>query len=174
MSQNDNPENDDSGSSVVPADSDHNDDDVNGSRLVQAEILLDSLPAEQRVEVISRYYQGPLPPPQWFDGYNQVVPGAAERILSMAEAEQTHRHGWENKALEKSSQYSMRGLNYGLITAFGLIGGGVLAAYWEQQAVAIAFVSAGAIGIIANFIQGRKGKPSGEKKNDSETEDSED
>lgn len=33
-------------------------------------------------------YQGPLPTPEAFAGYNSVLPGAAERILSMAEVDQ--------------------------------------------------------------------------------------
>ena len=32
-------------------------------------------------------YQGPLPTPEAFAGYNSVLPGAAERILSMAESD---------------------------------------------------------------------------------------
>ncbi len=33
-------------------------------------------------------YQGTLPTPEAFAGYNSVLPGAAERILSMAESDQ--------------------------------------------------------------------------------------
>ncbi len=40
-----------------------------------------------------------LPSPEVLEGYNYVVEGSAARILGMFEAEQKHRHEWENKAL---------------------------------------------------------------------------
>ena len=40
---------------------------------------------------------GPLPPPSILAGYEQVLSGAAERIVSMAEKEQEHRHSFDNK-----------------------------------------------------------------------------
>ncbi|MDO5758979.1 MAG: DUF2335 domain-containing protein [Rhodobacterales bacterium] len=36
-------------------------------------------------------HQGPLPSPEVFAGYEHVLPGAADRILSMAEADVTTR-----------------------------------------------------------------------------------
>ena len=45
-------------------------------------------------------FSGPLPPPELLKQYDEVVPGAAERIISMAEAEQARetemgRRGFE-------------------------------------------------------------------------------
>ncbi len=37
-------------------------------------------------------YQGPIPPPQMLARYEEIVPGAGERILAMAEKEQQNRH----------------------------------------------------------------------------------
>jgi uncharacterized membrane protein len=51
---------------------------------------------EQRLEV----HSGPLPPVSDFSGYDQIVPGAAERILVMAESEISHRHEQERKSLD--------------------------------------------------------------------------
>lgn len=44
-------------------------------------------------EEISRVeaFSGPLPPPEVLRGYNDVLPGAAERIFTMAEAQAEHR-----------------------------------------------------------------------------------
>ena len=43
--------------------------------------------------------EGPLPSPQAFKGYEDTLPGAANRILEMAENEQNHRHKHEMAAL---------------------------------------------------------------------------
>ena len=37
------------------------------------------------------HYSGPLPPSKEFENYNRVLPGAAERILVMAEKQQAER-----------------------------------------------------------------------------------
>lgn len=42
-------------------------------------------------------YSGPLPRPEDLAKYNEIVPGAAERILSMAEKEMRHRQEIEQR-----------------------------------------------------------------------------
>jgi uncharacterized membrane protein len=42
--------------------------------------------------------QGPLPTPEELFQYNQLIPGAAERIIAMAEREQAHRMNLEDMA----------------------------------------------------------------------------
>ena len=44
-------------------------------------------------------FSGPLPPASEFTQYDAALPGTAERILKMAEAELTERHKRENRAL---------------------------------------------------------------------------
>ena len=56
---------------------------------------LEQLPEDSRVEVLSRFtpvevasvHRGSLPPPESFRGYEDILPGAAERILVIAEKE---------------------------------------------------------------------------------------
>lgn len=47
--------------------------------------------------------KGPLPTPETLAGYEQACPGAADRIIKMAEAEQTHRHIQEARSLRHST-----------------------------------------------------------------------
>ncbi|WP_081195373.1 DUF2335 domain-containing protein [Halomonas sp. BC1] len=42
-------------------------------------------------------YSGPLPPSAEMEKYERISPGAADRILAMAEKEQAHRHEQEEK-----------------------------------------------------------------------------
>lgn len=56
----------------------------------------------QTVQVVQQQtYQGPIPHPSDLEKYELVIPGAAERILHMAEAENQHRHKQEEAALHK-------------------------------------------------------------------------
>ena len=54
--------------------------------------LLSKVPEDIRLEVKTLIrdfsFSGPIPPPQFLEGYERVLPGSADRILTMAENEQ--------------------------------------------------------------------------------------
>lgn len=66
-------------------------------------------------------YQGPLPHPDLLVKYEEIIPGAAERILSMAEKEQQHRHQLESEVIKKEIAQKGRGLNFGFTLALLII-----------------------------------------------------
>lgn len=49
--------------------------------------------------MVQRIHSGPLPAPETYAQYNEIHPGAAERILKMAEKEQSHRHRSEDRII---------------------------------------------------------------------------
>ena len=75
--------------------------------------------SSKKSEIVSleQHFTGPLPPPQILKGYEEVHPGTAERIISMAESEQQHRHNMQRKELNLF--VGLKGLS--MISAF-LIG----------------------------------------------------
>jgi uncharacterized membrane protein len=62
------------------------------------------------VHLISQFirtqYSGPIPPAREMVAYEQALPGSANRIMSMAEKEQNHRHGLEVK--EANREFSIK------------------------------------------------------------------
>src|SRR6266542_3762073 len=54
-------------------------------------------------------FAGPLPPPSTLQRYEELVPGAADRILAMAERNQAHRHALETAAIYHEIRASDRG-----------------------------------------------------------------
>lgn len=56
-------------------------------------------------------FQGPIPSPDALDRYNKVIPGAAERILKMAESETAHRHQQEIQTLNANVNAQTRQLD---------------------------------------------------------------
>lgn len=66
-------------------------------------------------------YQGPLPHPDLLVKYEEIIPGSAERILSMAEKEQQHRHQLENEVIKKEIAQKGRGLYFGFTLALLII-----------------------------------------------------
>jgi len=70
-------------------------------------------------------FSGPLPPPEVLEKYNQVAPGLAERIISMAEKQSTHRQGLERTVVESNAYVQKVGPFLGFIVAMTAVGGGI-------------------------------------------------
>ena len=73
---------------------------------------------------ISRF-SGPLPPPETLEKYNQIVPGAAERIIKMAENQQKHRHDLEKNVTDSNVSSQKLGLILAFVLAMTAIVGGI-------------------------------------------------
>lgn len=54
-------------------------------------------------------FRGPIPHPDLLAKYDVVQPGLAERIVSMAEREQDHRHGIVEQAVQANVDSDRRG-----------------------------------------------------------------
>jgi uncharacterized membrane protein len=63
---------------------------------------------------ISQSWSAPLPPPDVLAGYERLLPGAAERILLMAETAVTGRIEADKKIADAEIHASKRGLSFGM------------------------------------------------------------
>lgn len=61
------------------------------------------------LETYFESHRGPLPPARELRNYDVVLPGAAERIVAMAEREQAHRHTLEAKIVDDEVSLRRRG-----------------------------------------------------------------
>jgi len=52
-------------------------------------------PKAEALKQQSMPYQGPITPPELLRQYDEIVPGAADRILEMAEEQSKHRQSCE-------------------------------------------------------------------------------
>ena len=105
----------------------------------------------------SASFQGPLPPPGMYRGYEDVLPGSADRILTIFEKEQNHRINWENESLKVSANEAKRGQLFGFIIAMFCISISAFLAYGGQRLVPSILIGAGASTLVWQFIQ-KKGK----------------
>lgn len=123
---------------------------------------------------VSTEFEGPLPPPAMLDGYNQVIPDGANRIMRMAESEAEHRRSVEKEvlAIQREDLWRERSeRRLGQILAFVLCTIAILAGvYGVTQSsgpagqIAGGFVGVGGLAsLVIAFITGRRndgGKPS--------------
>ncbi|HEY4532818.1 MAG TPA: DUF2335 domain-containing protein [Fusobacterium sp.] len=82
------------------------------------------------------HYSGIIPPPNIVQGYENVCPGAADRILAMTENDLKHKYTMEQKDLESTVQCRRkklesefilfkRGQNFGFIIMMTALIGGI-------------------------------------------------
>lgn len=127
-----------------------------GGKLPPAEVV-ECVPESVRAEAVaSAAFSGLLPPPTIYRGYNEVLPGSAERILRLAEKEQDRRIGREKEKLGLASQRSRLGLWLGFVIAvFALVTSGLLATNGHDL-VAGVVGCAGLAGAAAGLIHERR------------------
>lgn len=76
-------------------------------------------------KVVASSFSGPLPPGDAFAKYEEVCPGAADRILSMAERQAEHRQTLEKIHEETVGRNSKMGIICAAGLAFSVLVGGV-------------------------------------------------
>jgi uncharacterized membrane protein len=97
-----------------------------------------------RAEVYS-YHQGPLPDPETYQGYGEVVEDAPERMLSMVEREQGHRHRME-----------LLGQIVGAVAILGALVGGFILILLGYGIPAALFAAAGASPSVYAALRARR------------------
>jgi uncharacterized membrane protein len=106
----------------------------------------------QTVIAVSRkFHKGPLPAPEDFEHYDTVLPGAAERIIAMAEKEQAHRHDAERKVIFHEFGTRYVGQVGALVALVLLVAAVIFCAYIGQPVTASVIVAVG--GIVIGFLK---------------------
>ena len=74
--------------------------------------------------MIASSFSGPLPPPNVLRGYEGVLPGSADRIISMAEKQLSHRHDVEARIVKSNLRNESVGMWLSFILTMALMGFG--------------------------------------------------
>ena len=100
------------------------------------------------------FFNGPLPPPVILEKYNSIVPGAAERIITMAEEQAKHRKELEAKVINSDIGNSRLGLWFGLIIGLAGLASSVIVIIYGKQ-IAGGVLGIGTIGsLVGVFVYG--------------------
>lgn len=113
----------------------------------------------QQIQVQQEHYSGPLPQPEALAKYDQIVPGAAERILRMAEKEMEHRHDVDVSATKHAVRVTYLGIIFAFIAVLILSGAVIFALHKGYDTVAGA-IAVGAIAAVAGVFITAKVKQS--------------
>jgi uncharacterized membrane protein len=109
----------------------------------------------ERTLAVRTEFSGPVPPPAILERYDQILPGAAERILAMAERQATHRQSLERTVVEGNAIAQRRGQVLGFILALAaLVIGGTLV-WYDKRVEGLATIIVDIVGLVSLFIYGR-------------------
>lgn len=104
----------------------------------------------------SEIFSGPLPHPRHLQAYESICPGLADRLLKMAEMQQSADIEYDKA--EQANEHA--DLKRGMWMGFGALGLLIVAAgatAWAgQTGMAVTFLGTAAVGTVGRFIAGRK------------------
>lgn len=130
--------------------------------------VLEELEPHQK-EVLTQWFEvafsGPLPPPQVLDGYDRLITDGADRIMAMAEREQSHRHKHDDKnsdrvdlLVDNDITLSQRGQLGGMAVMFLLVIGALVFAYLDRLPVALATFLGGVAVQVGSWVLNRSAR----------------
>ena len=120
-----------------------------------ADVASKSPQASRGIVRQSASFEGPMPPPAILEGYERLVPGAAERILAMAESDTKHQHAIEFSALNAAEGEVKRGQIFAFIIGLAALLASMFALYMGSPAVAGIIGGTTVVGLVSVFIVGR-------------------
>ena len=110
------------------------------------------------IEIRAQHFQGPIPPPDTLAKYEEIIPGAAERILSMAEKQGNHRRNLETKVIAKDSGRASRGQIFAFIISMTIIIGGFVMIWQGKSLEGMSSIIGAITALVGVFIYGKVSK----------------
>jgi len=101
-------------------------------------------------------YAGPIPPAAELERYEGICAGAADRILTMAEAQAKHRRAIEDRVIRSNTINSTLGVVFAFILGLSTILGGVFLVFNGLVVSGTILGSAGLTGLVWVFIYGTR------------------
>jgi uncharacterized membrane protein len=101
-------------------------------------------------------YSGPLPHPDALERYNQIVPGAADRIIAQFEKQAAHRQGLERKVVHSNTFCQKLGTISALLIGLAGVGGGIYLIHAGQSGSGLTAFFSTIGSLVGVFIYGKE------------------
>lgn len=108
------------------------------------------------VRVAASFSYGLLSAPEALERYNQILPGAADRILAMAERQEQHRQEMEERIITASVSSQKLGVKLGFVIAMTAIVGGIWLALAGRSGAGLTSIIGALAALVGVFVYGKK------------------
>ena len=132
----------------------------------KAQNVVDQLDPEQKKAIMTLQaveYQGPLPPPQMLQGYEDIEKGLASRIVAMAEKDQQKAFEHREKVLKFQGRDSLLGAIFSFLTVIVTLVVGTILLLNNKDVGGLVALITGVGTIIKLFLGDRNKKDDSEK-----------
>lgn len=109
-----------------------------------------------RVQAQVSAFRGPLPPPEILREYDQILPGLAERVVTMAENQSRHRQDVEKSVISTRNRNETLGQIFGFILALVIAGGSIWLIFMGKKIEGLATIIAEIASLAGIFIYARR------------------
>ena len=117
-------------------------------------------PTEQASLTVRARWRGPLPPPSQLVAYNDALPDAAERILTMTERAHAHHLQIQDKLVDNSYKLARNGQFLGLLVAIIILAFAAFVGYLGSTNVAGLIAVLDVAAVTAVFVYSGMGRQS--------------
>lgn len=122
------------------------------------------VPQGQQAQVVAQVvslvseerFSGPIAHPKHLREYEEICPGAADRIIAMAETSLSHARELQATAMQGDIADVKAGRAYGFWALIALVAAAFGSTYTGHDGIAVTFLGTGVLGVIGQLIQGRK------------------
>ena len=112
----------------------------------------DSPAARIIAATVATSFSGPLPPPDFVERYEEVVPGAGARILTMAEQRAAHKNHLEIESAKRAS----RGLIAGTTVALAALAVALVAILSGEPIIGGVIAGADLVALVGVYVYGTR------------------
>ncbi len=116
-------------------------------------------PSPQPPTVVSRTLQrefsGPVPPPDYLEQYDRVLPGLSERIVVLAESQSRHRQALEKEVTLTRLRNEARGQTFAFVLAALVLAGSIWLISLGRSTEGLVTILGELAALTAIFIYGR-------------------
>lgn len=122
------------------------------------------VPQDKKIEILQslsvisvqhRSHSGPLPDADTLIHYDSVIPNGADRIMAMAEKQQSHRMNLEDRLVASQSRQSKVGQIFGLVIGLVGIGCGTFLASIGATTVGGIIAGGTVMSLVSVFVIGK-------------------
>lgn len=110
----------------------------------------------QELIIAQQVHSGPLPHPEILRGYDSIIPGAAERILRMAETQSEHRQSIEKQVIDTQTKNSKHGVWIAAVLCLSTLIAGVVLVLMDKEIPGTIFGVSGLLSVVGVFIYGTR------------------
>lgn len=123
--------------------------------------VIETLPKDKQEIILAGItkittFSGPIPPPELLRGYEDILPGAADRIISMTEKQLDHRTSMESTIVNRTLTQKNTGMIFGFLIVLCILGIVVLLIFEGYITLAAILGTTTLLGVASIFVLGAK------------------